>query len=447
MGTTASKHNLAQLLEGAEWSCEQKLGSSWSRAMWTISLSSATSDETAWVGRVIIETIPSLIKRFIEPLLKSGDLIAKIRRLRRREELIDEFGYKIVPSLNGSRGFIFLAISGCSLDRRWKSIVSALLYGRDLPEWGISIRRGSDITMVVLLVEEDAAHGTEIRRSKGILLSWVVFAVCVQYFPSNPSLPLALQHSQPSMGCGFLCIINWEGYRGNGEVGNELGDVLGVVVWPRNHGRGWYCFGAKGYRDWAFKVFTVILLGFPGPSDGLRLHPIVFFSSGSGLTADSSVLTLTLAFLDFGLDSAQSFPFHAHHKGYRNAIELPEGAKVSLLRSDTIRLVQNGCAFNGLMSEDPIQHLKDFIKIVDSIDLNCAIRNTTRLRLFCFTLCDQAITWLDRLPARSISTRDDLTTRFLPQFFPPERTAKLQNDILMRESFQGLTSKSPSSMF
>ncbi|GJW43854.1 RNA-directed DNA polymerase, eukaryota, reverse transcriptase zinc-binding domain protein [Tanacetum coccineum] len=63
--------------------------------------------------------------------------------------------------------------------------------------------------------------------------------------------------------------------------------------------------------DWAFKVFTVILLGFPGPSDGLRLHLIVFFSSGSGLTADSSVLTLTLVFLDFGLDSAQSFPFHA----------------------------------------------------------------------------------------------------------------------------------------
>ncbi|GKB17703.1 hypothetical protein Tco_0851626 [Tanacetum coccineum] len=57
--------------------------------------------------------------------------------------------------------------------------------------------------------------------------------------------------------------------------------------------------------------FIDILLGFPGPSDGLRLHSIVFFSFGSGLTADSSVLTLTLAFLDFGLDFAQSFPFHA----------------------------------------------------------------------------------------------------------------------------------------
>ncbi|GJX23239.1 hypothetical protein Tco_0227684 [Tanacetum coccineum] len=101
------------------------------------------------------------------------------------------------------------------------------------------------------------------------------------------------------------------------------------------------------------------------------------------------------------------------HEGYRNTIELPEGAKISPLRSDTIRLVQNGCAFHRRMSEDQIQHLKDFIKIVDSIDVNGAIRNTTRLRLFCFTLRDQAINWLDRLPARSISTWDDLTTRLI----------------------------------
>ncbi|GJV67824.1 hypothetical protein Tco_1483333 [Tanacetum coccineum] len=101
------------------------------------------------------------------------------------------------------------------------------------------------------------------------------------------------------------------------------------------------------------------------------------------------------------------------HEGYRNAIELPEGAKVSPLRSDTIWLVQNGCAFHGLMFEDPIQQLKDFLKIIDSINLNGATRNTTRLRLFCFTLHDKAINWFDRLPTGSISTWDDLTTPFL----------------------------------
>ncbi|GJV13325.1 zinc finger, CCHC-type containing protein [Tanacetum coccineum] len=39
--------------------------------------------------------------------------------------------------------------------------------------------------------------------------------------------------------------------------------------------------------------------------------------------------------------------------------------------------------------------------------------------------------WLERLPAGSITTWEDLTTRFLAQFFPLGRTAKLCNDILM----------------
>ncbi|GKE30985.1 hypothetical protein Tco_1450307 [Tanacetum coccineum] len=78
------------------------------------------------------------------------------------------------------------------------------------------------------------------------------------------------------------------------------------------------------------------------------------------------------------------------HEGYRNTIKLPNGNNVVPLRSDTIRLVQNGCK---------------------SIDF--------------------ASNWLERLPTGSISTRKDLTTRFVAQFFPPGRNAKLQNDILI----------------
>ncbi|GKC11999.1 hypothetical protein Tco_1008781 [Tanacetum coccineum] len=51
------------------------------------------------------------------------------------------------------------------------------------------------------------------------------------------------------------------------------------------------------------------------------------------------------------------------------------------LRSDTIRLVQNGCSFHGLRSEDPNQHLKDFLKLVDSLDLDGENRERTRLPL------------------------------------------------------------------
>ncbi|GJU40152.1 zinc finger, CCHC-type containing protein [Tanacetum coccineum] len=90
------------------------------------------------------------------------------------------------------------------------------------------------------------------------------------------------------------------------------------------------------------------------------------------------------------------------HEGYMNIIELLVGNNVVPLRSDTIRLVQNGCIFYRLRSEDPNQHLKDFLKLVNSLNLD-----------------------------GSITTWKDLTTRFLDQFFPPGRTAKLRNDILM----------------
>ncbi|GJW92750.1 zinc finger, CCHC-type containing protein [Tanacetum coccineum] len=129
--------------------------------------------------------------------------------------------------------------------------------------------------------------------------------------------------------------------------------------------------------------------------------------------------------------------FRPSHEGYRNTIELPEGNNVVPLRSDTIRLVQNGCSFPRLRSEDPNQHLKDLLKLVDSLDFDVANKERTRLRLFQFSLHDQDSNWLERLPAGSISTWEDLTTRFLAQLFPPGKTAKLRNDILMFQQHQG----------
>nr|GEU50848.1 MAK10-like protein [Tanacetum cinerariifolium] len=91
--------------------------------------------------------------------------------------------------------------------------------------------------------------------------------------------------------------------------------------------------------------------------------------------------------------------FKPSHEGYRNTIELHVGNNVVPLRSDTICLVQNGCSFYGLRSEDPNQHLKDFLKLVDSLDLN-----------------------------GSITTWEDLTTRFLAHSFHREG---LQNSVMI----------------
>ncbi|GJW60996.1 zinc finger, CCHC-type containing protein, partial [Tanacetum coccineum] len=100
-------------------------------------------------------------------------------------------------------------------------------------------------------------------------------------------------------------------------------------------------------------------------------------------------------------------------------------------------VVPNGCSFPRLRSEDQNQHLKDFLKLLESLDLNGDNRERTRMRLFQFSFRDQASNWLERLPTGSISTWEDLTTCFLAQFFPPGRTAKLRNNIMMFQQHQG----------
>nr|GEW49186.1 putative reverse transcriptase domain-containing protein [Tanacetum cinerariifolium] len=96
------------------------------------------------------------------------------------------------------------------------------------------------------------------------------------------------------------------------------------------------------------------------------------------------------------------------HEGYMNTIELPVGNNVAPLRFDTIWLLQNGCSFHGLRSEDPNKHLKDFLNLVDSLNLDGENRERTRLHLFQFSLRDQASNWLERLPAGSITTWEEV---------------------------------------
>ncbi|GKF62282.1 hypothetical protein Tco_0182336, partial [Tanacetum coccineum] len=81
-----------------------------------------------------------------------------------------------------------------------------------------------------------------------------------------------------------------------------------------------------------------------------------------------------------------------------NTIELPVGNNVAPLLSDTIRLGQSGCSFYELWFEDLNKHLKDFLKLVDSLDLD----------------------------ARSITTWEDLPTRFLAHFFAHEKPVTRQ---------------------
>ncbi|GJR14032.1 MAK10-like protein [Tanacetum coccineum] len=188
-------------------------------------------------------------------------------------------------------------------------------------------------------------------------------------------------------------------------------------------------------------------------SDGVRLYVTASELNRLKETLrrfDEAMMSVHLFFMlfvskSFSLTSMENEnPIHTlgdysipSHEGYRNTIKLLDGNNVVPLRSNTIRLVKNECSFHRLRSEDPNQHLKDFLKLVDSLNLDVANMERTRLHLFQFSLRDQASNWLERLPAGSISTWEDLTTHLLAQFFPPVRTGKLRNDILMFQQHQG----------
>ncbi|GJY34712.1 DNA-directed DNA polymerase [Tanacetum coccineum] len=52
----------------------------------------------------------------------------------------------------------------------------------------------------------------------------------------------------------------------------------------------------------------------------------------------------------------------------------------------------------GLITEDPLRHVKHYLSIVDNIQADGATRDTSRLRFFHFSLKGKAAEWLDRIP-------------------------------------------------
>ncbi|GJV12515.1 hypothetical protein Tco_1354056 [Tanacetum coccineum] len=111
------------------------------------------------------------------------------------------------------------------------------------------------------------------------------------------------------------------------------------------------------------------------------------------------------------------------HESYRNTIELPDGNNVVPLRSNTIRLVQNRCSFHRLRSEDPNQHLKDFLKLVDSLDLDVANKE----RMFATSPSMTTKVWIDlrdfAKPVKAISLPQDVSSTF------DRRLIELENQV------------------
>ena len=92
-------------------------------------------------------------------------------------------------------------------------------------------------------------------------------------------------------------------------------------------------------------------------------------------------------------------------------------------------MIQATVKFSGHIQDDPDAHISNFFELCDAFKINGVSNDAIRLRLFSFSLCDKAKSWLHSLLAGSITTWDTLAQKSLTKYFLPFKTAKMHNDI------------------
>nr|GEY91292.1 reverse transcriptase domain-containing protein [Tanacetum cinerariifolium] len=86
--------------------------------------------------------------------------------------------------------------------------------------------------------------------------------------------------------------------------------------------------------------------------------------------------------------------------------------------------------FFGLKKDNLCDHVRWFNKITSTIKYKDVPNSVIKLILFPFSLAGAARRWLEKEPPRSITTWDDLVSKFINEFFPPSQTTNLRNEIL-----------------
>ncbi|GJZ82604.1 reverse transcriptase domain-containing protein [Tanacetum coccineum] len=85
---------------------------------------------------------------------------------------------------------------------------------------------------------------------------------------------------------------------------------------------------------------------------------------------------------------------------------------------------------DAIVNDDPHSHIRRFTKITQTVKLNQVPPDVIKLMLFPFSLEGAARTWLDKEPLNSITTWNDLVSKFVNHFFPPSKTTNLRNEIM-----------------
>ncbi|XP_061350043.1 uncharacterized protein LOC133295257 [Gastrolobium bilobum] len=108
------------------------------------------------------------------------------------------------------------------------------------------------------------------------------------------------------------------------------------------------------------------------------------------------------------------------------------------LKSVNIQLVERA-QFGREDDEDPHRFIDRFLMICDSTKHLQVSNDAIRLRMFPFALKGKALNWLERQPARSIPSWENLSNKFFFEFFSMERYNQMVNDITNFTQAEGET--------
>ncbi|GJW72890.1 reverse transcriptase domain-containing protein [Tanacetum coccineum] len=99
--------------------------------------------------------------------------------------------------------------------------------------------------------------------------------------------------------------------------------------------------------------------------------------------------------------------------GIENAIVVPVVlADEFELKTELLDFISNN-PFFGLENDDPHSHIKRFYQITQTFKINQVPHDVVKLILFLFSLNGAAETWLENEPPNSITSWDDLVSKFL----------------------------------
>ncbi|KAL1534726.1 hypothetical protein AAHA92_30872 [Salvia divinorum] len=121
---------------------------------------------------------------------------------------------------------------------------------------------------------------------------------------------------------------------------------------------------------------------------------------------------------------------------YHGVANPPVGNNVNAnnfeLKRGLIQMAENN-AFRGRPTEDPNKHITKFIQICNTTKINGVTDEQIRLRVFPFSLEDDAKDWLDSMEPNSIRTWDAMVEKFLEKYYPPSEALKRLSAILTFE--------------